>query len=204
MPPVILGKLPTAMKTKQGPMDASDIQKAIYSVALSLDAILINGIQMGVFQQNIFPGFLQKTAGALERNLAILEEKVFQGTSPRQPKIKEIMAALQANCRQFIELVTDLSTFRTRTIEEVRSIISQIPPLREACVQCIQELEGFLGTTKPFYTSRPAHLSEMINDFLVNLERFTIEELTAPGEISSVTEQGSNHVEVDSAFVKGD
>jgi hypothetical protein len=48
------------MHTKQLTVDFPEVQEAIYGVALSLDAFLVNGIQYGVLQQAVFPGFLQR------------------------------------------------------------------------------------------------------------------------------------------------
>lgn len=53
------------MHVKQLQVDIPDIQAAIYSVALSLDAFLMNGIQYGVLQEDIFLGMLQKTSNNL-------------------------------------------------------------------------------------------------------------------------------------------
>jgi hypothetical protein len=159
------------MTTKQLPIDFPEVQAAIYGVALSLDAFLLNGVQYGVLQQATFPGFLEKTAGNLTRDLANLEKQVEKGPVAGQPRIAELLGALRTTCRQLIDLVTGLGSLRALSLEQVRSSVSLIPLLRGECVQLIQELEVSLGTPKPFYPSRPAHSSAAMTAFLANLER---------------------------------
>jgi hypothetical protein len=46
-------------------------------------------------------------------------------------------------------------------------------------VQLIEDLEGSLHTSKPFYPSRPEHSTVAVNHFLANLEGMFTEELAA-------------------------
>ena len=170
------------MNTKQLPVDFPEVQGAIYGVALSLDALLLNGIQYGVLQRAVFNGFLQKTADNLLRDLASLEEQAPHAPATSQPQVSKALAALRAKCQQLIHLVTGLTSFRTLPLEQVRSTVRQIPILREACVQLLQELEGCFRVPKPFYQSRPSHSTATVNDFLTNLERAFAEEWGAAGE----------------------
>ena len=167
------------MNTKQVQEDFPEIQGAIYGVALSLESLLLNGIPYGVLQRDLFAGFLEERAGDLLRDLASLEEHVPDAPIANQPKVREVLAGLRAKCRQLIDLVTGLSRFRTLPFQELCAAVSQVPLLRAECVQLIQELEACFRTPKPFYESRPSHLTATVNAFLANLERMFEEERAA-------------------------
>jgi hypothetical protein len=169
------------MNAMQHQTDFPEVQEAIYRVALSLDAFLLNGIPYGVIQRDVFNGFLQTTAGNLLTELARLEEEAPHAAVASQSKVGELVASLRTRCQQLIDLMTGLSSFRTQSLEQLRSTVSQIPLLREQCVQLIQELEGWLRTPQPFYQSRPAHSAATVNDFLSNLECAFAEEWRASG-----------------------
>lgn len=173
------------MSTKQLQADFPAIQAAIYRVALSLDAFLLNGIQSGVLQRAVFPAFLEKTSSNLLRDLASLEEEAPQTPGGGQPKVTDMLAALRAKCQQLIGLVSGLSSFRTLPLQQVRVIVSQIVLLREECVQLIQELEGCLRTPKPFHPTRPSDSTAAVTQFLGNLERVFTEEWAASKETGS-------------------
>jgi hypothetical protein len=160
-----------AMSTTQQQEPFPEVQQAIYAVALSLDAFLVNGIQYGVLQQDAFEGFLDKVAGNLLRDLADLETKDLQVPANGEPRARELMAALRAKCQQLIGLLTGLRSFRTCPLQQLGSSLSQIPLLRGDCVRLIQELESCFRTPRPFYQSRPAHSTANVNDFLTDLER---------------------------------
>jgi hypothetical protein len=164
------------MSTKQFAGDVPAVQAAIYRVALFLDAFLLNGLQYGVLQRAVFPAFLEKASGNLLRDLAGLEEQAPGGS---QRKVTEVLAALRAKCRQLIELVSGLSSFRTLPLQEVRVRVSQILLLREECVQRIQELEDCFRTPKPFYPVHPADSTTAVTEYLGNLERVLAEEWAA-------------------------
>lgn len=164
------------MNTKQLPNDFPESQAALYRVALSLDAFLLNGIPYGVIHREGFNGFVEKTAGNLLRELANLEAQAVHAPIANQSKVTEALAALRGSCQQLIDVVTGLTSFRTLSLEQLRVTVSQIPLLREACVQQIQELEACLQTPNRFYPSRPAHSTAVVNDFLADLERVFIQE----------------------------
>lgn len=170
------------MNTKQLQDDFPEVQAAIYRVALSLDAFLLNGIPYGVIHRDLFNGFVAKTASNMMRELASLEVQAPHAAIANQSEVAAILAALGARAQQLIDLVTGLSSFRTQSLQQLRSTISQIPLLRGECVQLIQELEDCLQTPKPFYQSRPAHSTAAVNDFLTNLEGVFIQEWNASGE----------------------
>jgi hypothetical protein len=159
------------MTTKQMSVDFPEVQAAIYAVALSLDAFLLNGIQYGVLQQAVFPGFLQKTAGNLTRDLARLQEQAPHAPVGGQPRTAELLAALRSRCQELIDLVTALLSFKALSLQEVRSTVSRVPHVHGECVRLIQELEACLGSPNPFYQSRLSHSTAGVNDFLANLER---------------------------------
>src|SRR5436190_18607539 len=129
------------MSAMQLPVDFPEVQAVICRVALSLDSFLVNGIPYGVIQREFFNGFLQKTASNLLGELASLEQQSSQAPVSSQPRLNEALAALRANCQELIDLLTGLSSFRSLPIEQLRAAVAKIPPLREACVQRIQELE---------------------------------------------------------------
>jgi hypothetical protein len=157
------------MNTKQSAVDFPEVQDALYGMALSLDAFLLNGIPNGLLQRALFNGFLEKTAGNLLADLASLEERACEAPVANQPKVTEILGALRAKCQELIDLVMGLGSFRTLPLQHLRSTISQIPLLRAEFVQLIQQLEAGFRTPKPFYLSRPAHSTVAVNDFLAHL-----------------------------------
>src|SRR5581483_1081352 len=167
------------MSTKQLQADVPAVQAAIYGVALSLDALLLNGIQYGVLQRAVFPTFLEKASSNLLRDLTSLEEQAPQAPGGSQPNVTGALAALKAKCHQLIALVSGLSSFRTLPLQQVRDTVAQILLNREACVQRIQDLEGCLRTPKPFYPARPGDSTATVTEFLGNLERVLTEEWSA-------------------------
>jgi hypothetical protein len=179
------------MSTKQIQIDVPDVQAAIYRVALSLDAFLLNGLQYGVLSNTIFPGFLQKTASNLLRDLTSLEGQVPQKPRDSQPQGTEVVAALRSKCEHMIDLVTRLSSFRTLPLEQVRATVSQILLLREQCVQLIQELEGCFRTSEPFYQTRPSNSAATMTDFLGRLEDTVTKEWAASN--TNLSEIVANH-----------
>jgi hypothetical protein len=167
------------MNTDQIPVEFPEVQGAIYGVALSLDSFLLNGIPYGVLQQSVFPGFLEKVADNLLRDLTSLERHALHAPDLDQPRIREVLAALRGKCQELIDLVSGLVAFRSLPIEQVRGIVSVVPLLRDECVQLVQELEGLFQTPKPFYQSCPSHSTATINEFLVDLGRMFEEEWAA-------------------------
>lgn len=159
--------------------DFPEDQAAIYGVALSLDAFLINGILYGVLQRDLLPGFLEKTADNLLRDVARLEAQSTHAPPASQPRMAEALTTLRIRCQQLIDLVSGLSSFRSLSLEQLRTTVSQIPLLREACVQQIQELERCFQVPKPFYQSRPMHSTAGVNNFLADLENIFIQERNA-------------------------
>ena len=167
------------MSAKQPQDDLPEVQAALYGLALSLDAFLLNGIPYGVLRREVFNGFLEKTAGNLLRDMANLERQAPHAPAPSQPKVTGLLAVLRAKCQQMIDLVSGLSSFRALPLQQLRSTVAQIPPLRGECVRLIQELEACFQTPKPFYPSRPSHSTATMNDFLANLEGVFAEEWAA-------------------------
>lgn len=163
------------MTTRQFPVDLSEVQDAIYRLALSLDSFLVNGIQQGVLHRDVFPGFLDKTEQNLRRDLASLEEKALLVPGVSQPQVTAILASLMARCQQLIDLVNGLTAFKTLPLQQLRSTVSQVPLLRGECVRLIQELEACFRVPKPFYQSRPGHATAAVNQFLANLDRAFLE-----------------------------
>lgn len=170
------------MDTKQHQDDFPEVQAAIYGVALSLDSFLMNGIPYGVIHQAFFNGFLQKTATTLLRDLTTLQTQVEHIPAHSQPKVTEVLGTLRTKCQQIIDLVSELRSFRTLPLQQLRSTVSRIPLLRGECVRLIQELEDCFQTPKPFYQSRPADSTASVNDFLSNLEQLLTEEWLASDE----------------------
>lgn len=167
------------MTTNQLQEDFPTIQGAIYGVALSLDSFLLNGIPIGVLHRDVFQGFLEKTASNLLRDLASLEEEARHTPTAEQAQVTEILTKLRAKCQQLIDLVAELTSFRTLPLEQLHAAVSQIPRLRDACVQQIQELEACFRTPKPFYQSRPADSTASVNGFLANLANVFTQERNA-------------------------
>jgi hypothetical protein len=169
----------TIMTTKQHAPNLREPEAAIYNVALSLDAFLLNGVQIGVLQEPAFPAFLQQAAKILLRDLGHLEEQSAHTSEDTATSVIELEGNLRAKCQQLIELVTHVSQFRNLSLEQVRAAVSQIIPLRMDCVELIQELEGCFQTSNPFYQSRPAHSALAVDEFLANLDHKFTEQWSA-------------------------
>jgi hypothetical protein len=164
------------MNSKQLQDDLQEAQAAIYRVALSLEAFLLNGIPYGVIQRDIFNGFLENAAGNLLTEVTRLEEQASHAPDRNRSKITGVLKQLRAKCQQLIERVTGLISFRILSPENLRSAVSQLPLLHQDCVRQIQELETYFVTSKPFYQSRPAHAAAVMNAFLNNLEKLFAQE----------------------------
>ncbi len=167
------------MIAKQPQDEFPTLQAAIYGVALSLDSFLLNGIAYGVLQRALFPGFLEKTADNLRRDLARLEEEVRVAPEANQPDVKACMVPLVERCRELIDLVTGLIPFRTQPHHQLRSQVLRIPLLRRECMDLVQQLEVCCRIPKPFYQSRPGQSTTAVHDFLANLPRLFDEERKA-------------------------
>ena len=159
------------MTTPQPAVDFPEAQSAVYGLALSLDAFLLNGIPCGVLQGGVFPGFLEKAGRNLMRDLAGLEEQASHDPNGNTPEVAAILASLRARCQQLIDLVAGLRLFPSLPVEQMRLRVSEIPALRGECVSLIQQLEASLRLPKPFYSSRPAHSTALVDGFLADLER---------------------------------
>ncbi len=177
------------MNVKQPPENPPDVQAAIYRVALSLDSFLTNGIPFGLF---FTPGFLEKVAGILLKDLISLEECALDAPTDLQPNTKELLAGLRKSCQQMIDWVTGLKSFQTLSLEQLRFAVERIPELRLECVQKIQELERCFGTPKPFYQSRPSNSTALMDGFLTNLECLFTEKWAASRGQESQREGAQN------------
>jgi len=137
----------------------SPVQAAIYGLALSIDSLLLNGIQYGAILHVGGNGFLRERADKLLGDLAALEQE-----------ISAVPVDLPAKCRELLDGVTQLSSFRSLTRPELSSSVSRILMLREECVRLIQELELAVHSPRPFYLNRTADSTTAINRFLADLE----------------------------------
>ena len=63
-----------------------------------------------------------------------------------------------------------LCSVKTADREQVRPIADRIRSIRNDCGLLIPELEACFQTPRPFYSSRTAHSTAAVNDFLANLE----------------------------------
>lgn len=156
--------------------DPAAIQGAVYRVALSLDALLLNGLQYGVLQPVPADSFLQGLAGGLVSDALNLEEQVQRSHDGDAEQVAE---ALRADVERLTSQVTALASFRSQALPHVRSAVAQVLRLREECVREIQELERCLRTPKPFYPTRPPHSAAAVDDFLATLDRAFVQEWSA-------------------------
>jgi hypothetical protein len=163
-----------ATDTARPPVEPQTLQAAIHRVALSLDSLLVNGLQYGVLQRPPIEGFLRGAADSLKRDVDALEEFVQDS-----PETAEFVAGLQEAGRQVAGEVEGLASFRGQPLEDVRSAVAQVLRLREECVRRIQQLEACLRTPKPFHVSRPPHSAAAVDAFLAGLGRAFTEEWSA-------------------------
>jgi len=167
------------MNTTQTRDHLSEIQAAIYGVALSLDSFVLNGITYGVLQRAIFAGFLEKTANNLSGEMAMLEDVAREIAASDERKAAAIVDELRAKGQELIDLVTTLTSFKSMPIQQLRLNLAQIPALRAECVRLLQDLEVRFQTSRPFYRSQANTAAPAMNDFLSNLERMFEDELSS-------------------------
>jgi hypothetical protein len=142
-----------------------------------------------VLQAATFNSFLPRAAGNLLRDVASLEEQSLRAAGTREPKVREALAALRRSCQQLIDLETGLSS--ALPLQQLKTVVSQLPTVRAECVQRIQELEAVCHTPQPFYQSRPSNSTVAVDNFLSDLERmFTEEWATANAGVGSPVQGG--------------
>ena len=154
------------METKNTINDAPNNPVEISQLALSLDSLIVNGIQFGVFLGITPNDFVQNLSDRLLSDLEALDEPLQTASDPR--KAQDALLDLRAQLHRLIDLVTRLQSFRSMPLSELRSLVSQIPPLRHRCLNLIQDLDHCLNGPNPNYhrSSEPPGRS----DFFANLE----------------------------------
>jgi len=150
-----------------------ETQSALWRVALSLDAFVVNGIPLGVIQGAVLPGFLEKVSGNLTRELDDLEKRA--ASHGLTDSAATPLTALRANCDALIRVVCELSGFRTLPLSLLHSAVQQVRDARADCVQTIQDLETQWGIAPEFYQSRP-QATQAADDFLAGLEQTIADE----------------------------
>jgi hypothetical protein len=172
------------MNADQQPTDFPEVQAAIYRVALSLDSLLTNGIPYGVLiqQPGFSDGFLQKLASNLLSELARLEGHAPQAPAARQSEVRDALAALRTQCRQLIDVLTDLKSYRNLSPPQLQAALDRVRVLHAECATLIQAVEDCFSTPKRFYHSRPPGSPASVDAFLADLEH-----LFAEGNISIVS-----------------
>jgi hypothetical protein len=155
------------------------VQAAIYGVALSLDSFVLNGLPYGVLLRDAPPGFLEKTARNLLRDLATLEEQALHVDGASQPQAVATMARLRQRCQQLIDVVSGLRSFAKLPLAQVQSDVAELRSLHGDCVRLIQELEVCVGVLQPFYQSRQADSAAAVEHFLAGLEQLFIQARSA-------------------------
>lgn len=166
-------------------LDPVEIGAAIYRVALSLDAFVVNGIQFGVLQPG--DGFLEKTAGILRRDLEILEKEAVRLRGGDHSDAKTTVVSLKASCQRLTETVGKLAGFRAQPIRNVHSMASEVARLREECVGSLKKLEGVFQISKPFYQTRSVESSTAIKEFLCRLESMIVDAWNEAQTVQSVS-----------------
>lgn len=163
------------MNATQNPVDRATLQNGLYQVALSLDALLVNGIQFGVLADLGSNGFLDKVAAQLQWDLAGLEEQASLFPTVGGTEVGATLAELRATCDEVLECVRELRAFRTSPLERLTPLASQLICLREQGVLLIEKLEECVRIPQPFYRNRPAASTAAVKAFLNDLERTLIQ-----------------------------
>lgn len=163
------------MNATQNPVDLAALQNGLYQVALSLDAVLVNGIQFGVLADLGSNEFLDKVAAQLQRDLARLEEQATLFPTAGGTDVGATLAELRTTCDEVLECVRELLTFRTSPLERLTHLASQLICLRENGVLLIEKLEECARVPQPFYRSRPTTSTAAVKAFLNDLERVLIQ-----------------------------
>jgi hypothetical protein len=156
------------MQTAHPPVDVHAIQRAIHRLALSLDAVLVNGLQYGVLQPVGGEGFLRKTIDTLMADLVRLEGLVGTSAAPLRMHVEELTG-----------MATALSPFRTWPLPLVEASVGRIRQQREACMLHIQQLETGLGVPNHYHLSRPTQAAAAVEAFLAQLDDAFVREWSA-------------------------
>lgn len=146
------------MQTEHPPVDGQAIQGAIHRFALSLDAVLVNGVSFGILQPVGGEGFLRKTINTVMADLARIEGQV--GTSA---------APLRLHAEQLVETALALAAFRSWPLSLVESTVDRLRRQREACMTQVRQLETAVGVPNHYHLSRPAHAAAAVEAFLSDL-----------------------------------
>ena len=146
------------------------VQAHIYRLALSLDSLVVNGVQFGAIS-SAFPGMVRRQADTLLADLETLEQDRPLVAVAKQQRANEALAAVRTEIGRMIDLITRLIAFRSLSLLEVHHAVSQIAILRDQCVALIEELERCFATPKPFYETRPTTSAEALNCFIADLDR---------------------------------
>lgn len=143
------------------------LQAALHRVALSLDALIVNGTQFGLLHP--VPGFLDKVAGILVADLGRLEASVGDEAE---------VAALSAACSRALQRMKGLEGFRRQSWFDILASVAALIEERAAFMRLVREIEERLGIVQPFHLARSAHSAEAVDAFLTTLDKAFAEEWT--------------------------
>jgi len=159
------------MNTNQQTNGNSELQNAIWRVALSLDSLLLNGIPFCILSDTAPAGFMKKLANDLLGDVAALEACV-QKLLPESPHASSVrITELRALVEQMFDAVTRLTMLASMMPTDVVTNAAQIDATRKQCIAKIEELEALSQISEPFYKTRSKDSAEAMDSFLANLEK---------------------------------
>ncbi|MGL4550645.1 MAG: hypothetical protein ACRC33_05620 [Gemmataceae bacterium] len=128
-------------------------------MALSLDALLVNGLSFGVLQPAGGEDFLHGAAGTLLADLASLEARV---------RDIQAVAVLRGDIEELTGVARGLITFREQPLPRVRAAVGRLLHLRTACLRHLQGLGAAIGVPEP--SLRPTHAASSVDAYLGQLD----------------------------------
>ena len=157
------------METRDRNTGASEIQADIYRFALSLDSLLVNGIQYGVLQAGWYNGFVEKLSATLLNDLEVLGKHLPLAPVGEQQKASETIGEMRFEIACLIDLVVRLISFRSLSSAALLSALAALCRHRQETVRLIGDLEKCYHTPKPFYANRPHDATLNVDAFLAGL-----------------------------------
>lgn len=173
------------MHMTEKPDRSCDVQNDIYRVALALDSLIVNGVQLGVIGASL-DGFIESQGEKLLKDVDALQDDLPHAAAGEQQEASATLDKMRAGCAELIDLLTRLKSFRSFSLTGLLAAVSQVSRYREEAIRLIGILENCFHTSRPFYANRSKEAAAAVDGFLADLPRiFEAEWSTARSKASA-------------------
>jgi hypothetical protein len=148
----------------------SNLESAVYRVALDVDSLILNGVQLGLLT-SLAPGFLQDRMDDLRCDMAILSAELTKAGFERSHPSAAILEQLRLQIVDLMDRFAALRSFRSLHASELRAAAGKVRDARSQCVGLIEDLERSIHASRPFYSSRSIASTRAMDEFLAGLEK---------------------------------